>query len=629
MADNYGFNIDLGLNTAELRKGLKDVNRELSAEKSDLSAINTQLKYDANNVDLWKKKQQALNKQVDTTKKKLELLKKQLLAAQKSKDPAATKEIERLQNQIQRTTNDIKKMEAELKNAGSKISNLSMVDGRRLTALGSTLTNSITKPALAAATAVAGLSYKMTDTVNNIGDMSKQVGANAQSYQELSYAAKILGADSDSLYKAFRTVNDMMGDIATGNSLEVAQNLYKIGLSIEDITGLDSTEAFMKIRDALAEVEDESLRVALANEIFGDKIGAQLLPLLTAEKDEIDALREKANDLGIATDDQIEKADEFQDSVTDLKQALFGVSLQLMETLLPTMQKVVDFMQNNVAPALKDIMKKWDGLSEGQKTAILSAGGLVVALGPMLTIFGHLVTSLGSIKTALAAGGTALKAFGVAGGPVTIAIAAVAAALVYAWTTSDEFRESIMSLLSKIKELAAPIKELATTLLQSLKPVLDKVIELSTFLYKTILEPIINFIVNRMIKEIQNLTNFIKKVSDVITPIITFLLDTTQKGIQKLTEVLKPFTDALKKAFDFVKDIIDTIKNFLSSKIGQAFDWVGDKLSDLFRGAMDKVSGVFGGNTTNNTTNNSVSVYTSRAEFDIASINDALGGRYM
>ena len=70
-----GLNIKLGLDSTELASKLSDLKNELKEQQADLKAINSQLKYDTSNVELWKKKQDKLNETLTLTKQRLELQK--------------------------------------------------------------------------------------------------------------------------------------------------------------------------------------------------------------------------------------------------------------------------------------------------------------------------------------------------------------------------------------------------------------------------------------------------------------------------------------------------------------------------------------------------------------------------
>ena len=73
-----GLNIKLTLDGKDLQNELNNIKANLKEQQKDLKAINASLRYDSSNIDLWKKKQEALNGILEDTKKKLENLKEQL-----------------------------------------------------------------------------------------------------------------------------------------------------------------------------------------------------------------------------------------------------------------------------------------------------------------------------------------------------------------------------------------------------------------------------------------------------------------------------------------------------------------------------------------------------------------------
>ena len=56
-----GLNIKLTLDAKDLHNELTNIKANLKEQQKDLKAINTSLRYDSTNLDLWKKKQETLN----------------------------------------------------------------------------------------------------------------------------------------------------------------------------------------------------------------------------------------------------------------------------------------------------------------------------------------------------------------------------------------------------------------------------------------------------------------------------------------------------------------------------------------------------------------------------------------
>lgn len=55
-----GLNIKLTLDAKDLQNELTNIKANLKEQQKDLKAINTSLRYDSTNLDLWKKKQETL-----------------------------------------------------------------------------------------------------------------------------------------------------------------------------------------------------------------------------------------------------------------------------------------------------------------------------------------------------------------------------------------------------------------------------------------------------------------------------------------------------------------------------------------------------------------------------------------
>ena len=100
-------------------------------------------------------------------------------------------------------------------------------------------------------------------------------------------------------------------------------------------------------------VGDEASRTAVANEIFGDKLGAELTQVISASTSQIEGLRNECRELGIVSNEDAEKAGEFTDAISRLKQALTGLKNELAQALLPVLNSLVSMITNKIIPALK------------------------------------------------------------------------------------------------------------------------------------------------------------------------------------------------------------------------------------------------------------------------------------
>ena len=312
-------------------------------------------------------------------------------------------EFDKLKRGVMYTEAEVSKLNNELKNTSKKIDDLGNAKWDKLAKVGSSLTKYVTAPIIGAATALTTLTVKSMNAADEIGDNASKVHLSAEAYQEWAHACDILAVDSNSMQKALVKVNALLGDIANGNGSSIEETLNKLGLTLDDLSGLDTDQAFTKLRDALSNVRDESTRTALANEIFGDKLGSELAQVISATSDKIKDLREETHELGIVTNEEAEIAGNFTDQLSYVKQSLSSVGTAVAVEIVPILTKVCDLILNKVVPSLKKAIEWWSNLSSGMKKIIGITTGVIAAIGPILTIVGKLIpmlkTVISTIKT--------------------------------------------------------------------------------------------------------------------------------------------------------------------------------------------------------------------------------------
>jgi hypothetical protein len=218
-------------------------------------------------------------------------------------------------------------MNGQLEKTSDKIKQLSNANFEKIGKLGSTLTKSVTVPILGAVSALTAFSIKSAYAADEIGDTAEKIGLSAEAMQEWNHTATILGVSTERMERAFVKVNGILGDIATGNGDKYAESLALIGLSLDDLEGKNADEAFTLIRDALSEVEDEAIRLGVANDLLSERVAADIIPVLSNEASTISDLRDEARELGIVTNEQAAQAGEFTDALDRTKQAVSSLGV--------------------------------------------------------------------------------------------------------------------------------------------------------------------------------------------------------------------------------------------------------------------------------------------------------------
>lgn len=205
-----GITVEIGADTSDLSKKLKDVNAESKKTTSELKSIDAALKQAPNSVELWRQKQEALAKSVENSKKKLEALNSEQENLKKGLENGTVTEeaYKAFQREIEITKGQIESAEKALKD----------------------FTDTENKAGAAAKTTGSDLEKSGKDAENSSEGytMLKNAVANlaTDGFEKLMAAAKDAWAEIDEGYDTIITKTG-----ATGKQLEelqsVADNVYK------------------------------------------------------------------------------------------------------------------------------------------------------------------------------------------------------------------------------------------------------------------------------------------------------------------------------------------------------------------------------------------------------------------
>lgn len=618
-----GLNIKLTLDGKDLQNELNNIKANLKEQQKDLKAINASLRYDSTNLDLWKKKQEALNGILEDTKKKLENLKEQLEKAKTALElgEISEKEFNQLRRNVQYAEADVAKLNKQIKETDEKIDSLSSIDLSKLSKVGSSLTKYVTAPILGAVSALTALSVKSAATADELGDTASKIGVSVESLQKWNYVAKVFAVENDVMLKALTKTNNILGEISKGNIPGCVAALDTLGISYESLNGLSADAAFEKIRNALAGVEDETLRVGLANEIFGEKIGTDLQQLLSASSSEIDNFKNECEELGLITEEEVESSAKFNDELDKVKQQLQTLGVELAQILLPIMTEFLATLKDSIIPKISEWANKLANMNDTTKKTILVVLGLVAAIGPAIKIITTVVPIVKGLSAALTATGTSGFFAGAGISAATLGIGALIAILVMALTQSEQFKEIIQEIGELLMQLLEPIFEIMEVISDALMPIIDMVME--------VLQAVINLltpILDALLMPISAVLQVIGQILNAFMPLITVLANLIKSVIAPVLKVLyallEPIFTILNAIIEAIKWILDHTVGWLMDIVNGAIDW----FSDTFLGGSSNESSQ---NTVNNSTTNNVTINTSSSEFDVDSINEALGGSYL
>ena len=380
-----------------------------------------------------------------------------------------------VRNLLVRVGADLSDLQKKLKQAQKMFKNL----GKDLNKIGESMTKKMTVPIVAVGTAFAMMGLKAAKAADDLADMSMVTNIGVEDLQAYAYVGDILGTDLETITGAQTKLTRAIAEAHGGNK-DAIQSFQDLGVSIYDADGKlrSADDIFWDVLDALGKIEDPVLRDALAMDLMG-KSAQDLNPLIAAGSEEIKKYMDRAKELGIVmSEDQVMALADLNDAWSTLKFQFGAIGNVIAATLAPALQGLIDTISAKlpaITQNLTDMVKAFLELDPSTQAFILSAIGLLAALGPFIFVFGKIAAGIsavigwvGSIVTAFSTaggatvtlGGILTAVFGSVGG-VVIAVIAIIAGLIlifkHLWETNEEFRTGVIAIWTSISGVLTPI----------------------------------------------------------------------------------------------------------------------------------------------------------------------------
>lgn len=430
---------------------------------------------------------------------------------------------------------------------------------------------------LAASGELAGLSQAqimaLATSMSSVG-IEAEAGGSAMSklLKKIQLATELGGQELNQ----FSSVAGM-----TANEFKKAFETDAVGALSAFIDGLNNTERNGK--SAIAVLDDMGLtEVRLSNTILSlanaSGVMTDAINLANESWEENTALTNEANQRYGTTESQI----------AILKNNITDMAIELGQALLPVIIDLVD-MVKPIVERIKEWATSFKNLDEETRKSQLKLIGIVAAIGPVLSIAGKLTSSIGNVvsvfgkvSTAIGNAGGIAKIFSTAIGAITspvglvvIGITALIAALVHLYNTNDEFKEKVHEALEKVKNV---VEKLWNTI----KPIIDVVMELLAALWEAI-QPLIEVIGNVLVTAVSLLADWWGFLIDAIQPVITI--------VTKLLSALKPIINAIGTVIGWIASFINALLNIgdTMSKIGEILSAGWENIKNWFSNGINNI----------------------------------------
>lgn len=136
-------------------------------------------------------------------------------------------------------------------------------------------------------------------------NLSRATGVSVQALQQFAFVGQEFGLGTEDIARGIETLQSRL---ATGDNSAVAA-VEKLGFKIQDLLKLNPVEMFLQLAEATGRVTDQNQKSGLAAQLFGERIGKTLLPMLGEIRTKMD---EAAHSTAIMDDETIHAAHDFE-----------------------------------------------------------------------------------------------------------------------------------------------------------------------------------------------------------------------------------------------------------------------------------------------------------------------------
>lgn len=453
-----GITIEIGGDTTNLQKSLKNVDKQLKTTQNNLKDVDRLLKLKPTSVELLVQKQKNLKDAIKLTSDRLEELKKAQEGVQKG-----SAEWDALQREIIETETNLKGLEKKYKEFGSVASQEMKAVGKTLKDAGKNVEDfgkQLSGFSGAAATVAGGilaLGYDAVQSADELATLSQQTGISTDELQKMQYASELVDVSVEDMTGALRKLK---GKIDPSN-----KSLAALGISATNADGSlrDATDVFYDALKALSGIENETERDQIAMELFG-KSADSLAGIIDDGGEGLRMYGQQAEDLGLILDgDTINSLNDTNDLISQMKGEISGTMAVIGAEVVP----IIAPLLTQASELISRVAEKLREMNPETLQTIMTVAGIAAALAPVLIIGGKLLSGLGSIVSVI---GTVV---GFLGGPLTLAIGAVVAAGVLLYQNWDTIKENAIALKDNLLQTWEQAKTDFGAVVDSVKEKID------------------------------------------------------------------------------------------------------------------------------------------------------------
>lgn len=427
---------------------------------------------------------------------------------------------------------------------------------------------------------------------DSIDKSSQKLGVSAKFYQEWEAVMQHSGTSMGNMTASFKTLSNAVQN----TSNEQAEAFEKLGLSLDDLAGMNTEEVFTSVIYALQDMEEGTERTALASTLLG-RGAMEMGALLNTSAEDTQKMIDTVNELGgVLSDEAVKDSAKYQDTLQDMQTSITGLKNNMIANFLPSVTMVMDGLTAIFSGNDSGLGKINEGVDD-------FVGNLADKLPQILTTGTKIVESIASaiIENIPKLVDTAtqivleLSTFIIQNLPML-----VETALQVILSIANGIAEALPTLIPTIVDVVLSIVE---TLIDNVDLLIDGAIALILGLTEglinavpILIEKLPEIIINIVEAIIENAPKLLEAGLELIVQLIIGIGNALIKLYEVGKDIIEKVKGGISAGFAKLKErgaeIIGVIKNGIMEKIEQAKTWGKDLIDNFVQGIKDKIGAV-------------------------------------
>jgi uncharacterized phage infection (PIP) family protein YhgE len=246
--------------------------------------------------------------------------------------------------------------------------------------------------------ALGAVGKEFLDMAGNVADLSARLNISTDTVQEWQATFGKAGIPIESVAKS----SEILSEKINGGDKSAVAALQAMGLSVAELQAMNPDERFIKVADAVGQLQNQDDKIAASKGLFG-KGGPEMLAALDGHlADTIDQIRE----MGLVIDGEtIAAADDFGDQLGLMGTQLLGIVATVVGPLLPALSALGNVLswigRNVIEPVLNVAIKSalwllYEFVEQTSKItlALAQAGAKLPVVGKYFEQYGGVIQSV-------------------------------------------------------------------------------------------------------------------------------------------------------------------------------------------------------------------------------------------